>query len=190
MNGFDLILTEGDITLGCIRGSERALFIKTGQGGTLYGDGDRYLKLAVDVRERLGYSVFVSRTVDDSLSTFLGEMRMIDEALGTEVREIYYLGFSKGGLIASWYAKEEPRIRRVLSVNAPLMVNFHNKTLPGIKALGERITMVYGTRDPSFPYVPFISRYTEPVILDGADHNLSGSERGIGELAYEYLLRE
>jgi hypothetical protein len=56
------------------------------------------------------------------------------------------------------------------------MINYHGKTLPGVQKLGvDKLTMVYGSLDPSYKYVPFVEKRANVQIIDGADHNLSGS---------------
>jgi hypothetical protein len=101
------------------------------------------------------------------------DIRTVEQTLGREDFEIYYLGVSKGGLIGIWHGCDEPRIVRMVSVNAPLMINYHGKTLPGVKKLGrDRLTMVYGSLDPSYKYVPFVEKHANVRILKGEDHNL------------------
>ena len=43
---FAQIITVEDITIGYIPGSSKVLFIKTGQGGSIYGYENKYLDLA------------------------------------------------------------------------------------------------------------------------------------------------
>lgn len=172
-NNFDKII---DDNVGFIHGSNKVLFIKTGQGGSIYGYENKYLKLAVDVNEKYGYSVFVSATTMDTKASFQYDIQTIEECLGSPVFEIYYLGVSKGGLIGIWHGCDEPRIIKMVSINAPLMINYHGKTLPGVQKLGvDKLTMVYGSLDPSYKYVPFVEKRANVQIIDGADHNLSGS---------------
>jgi hypothetical protein len=45
-----------------------------------------------------------------------------------------------------------------------------------VQKLGvDKLTMVYGSLDPSYKYVPFVEKRANVQIIDGADHNLSGS---------------
>ena len=56
------------------------------------------------------------------------------------------------------------------------MINFHGKTLPGIKKLGrEKLTMIYGSLDPSYKYLSLIEKHASIQIIQGADHNLVGA---------------
>ena len=77
----------------------------------------------------------------------------------------------------------------MLSINAPLMINYHGKTLPGIKKLGsDRLTMIYGSLDPSYKYIPFVQKYAEVQIIEGADHNLIGSKLQLMDIVEAALL--
>lgn len=58
---YSKVITEGKIKLGYVFGSDTVLFIKTGQGGTIYGYDGKYVDLAAKVKERYGYSVFCVR---------------------------------------------------------------------------------------------------------------------------------
>lgn len=170
------VFTSEDMSIGYIPGSSRVLFIKTGQGGSIYGYENRYLDLAMKVNERYGWSAFVSATIEDSMEAYERDMQLMEQCLGTTEYEIFYLGVSKGGLIGIWYGADNPKIKRMISINAPLMINYHGKTLPSVKKLGrDKLTMIYGSLDPSYKYVPFVEKWTNVEIVKGADHNLSHS---------------
>lgn len=173
---FTQVFTSNDMSIGYIPGSSKVLFIKTGQGGTIYGYDNKYLNLAIEVNEKYGHTVFVSATSSDSQEVYGRDMQLLEQCLGTSEYEIFYLGVSKGGLIGIWYGADEPRMAKMVSVNAPLMINFHGKTLPSIKKLGrEKLTMIYGSLDPSYKYVPFVDKNANVQIIEGADHNLCGA---------------
>ncbi len=173
---FANIIQAENMTIGYIPGSAKVLFIKTGQGGTIYGYDNKYLDLATVVNEKYGYSVFVSATTIDTKESFHNDIKTIEECLETPDFEIYYLGVSKGGLIGIWHGYDEPRIVKMISINAPLMINFHGRTLPGVQKLGkEKLAMIYGSLDPSYKYVPFVDKHTNVQVVEGADHNLCGA---------------
>ena len=202
---FDRLVAEDGLSVGMLYGSETILFIKTGQGGTVYGDELKYLHLGEWVRDTYGFSVMVSATELDRREDFQRDMDCVRELLPASRGDIYYLGVSKGGLIGCWYGAEEPRIRRILTVNAPLGINFHNRTAPALERLtaeglppaspsANRLTMVYGTRDPSYRYLPFLRERLERLdrfclkIAEGADHNLQGSAVSLTEMVEKWLL--
>ena len=172
-NDFFKIISCNQVSIGYIPGSTKVLFIKTGQGGSIYGYENKYLDLAQEVNKKYGFSVFVSATIVDTKESFAKDIQVVEETLGTSAVEIYYLGVSKGGLIGIWHGKDEPKIKKMVSINAPLMINFHGKTLPGIKKFGSsKLTMIYGSLDPSYKYVPFVEKHANVQILEGESHNL------------------
>ena len=191
MRDFEKIIEADNFKVGFLLGSNKVLFIKTGQGGTICGYGNRYLDLASRVNEKYGFSVFVSATTIDTKEHFQNDIQTVENILGTADFEIYYLGVSKGGLIGIWHGCDESRIVKMLSINAPLMINYHGKTLPGVKKLGvDKLTMIYGSRDPSYKYVPFVEKHTNVKIIEGADHNLQGLSLDFSETIQKYMLPE
>ena len=188
MNNFTHVVSDNNLTIGYIPGSTKVLFIKTGQGGTIYGYNNKYLDLATQVNEKYGYSVFVSATIIDTKDSFQKDIQLLEECLGTTDFEIYYLGVSKGGLIGIWHGCDEPRIKKMVSINAPLMINYHGKTLPGVKKLGaDKILLVYGSLDPSYKYVPFVDKHANVQIINGADHNFSNSQMDLFDLVTNHF---
>ena len=186
---YERIISDTQVSIGYIHGSSKVLLIKTGQGGSVYGYENKYLDLALEVNEKFGFSVFVSATIVDTKDSFARDIHVVEEVLGTTEFEIYYLGVSKGGLIGIWHGSDEPKINRMVSVNAPLMINFHGKTLPGIKKLGrKKLTMIYGTLDPSYKYLPFIGKWTNVEIVENADHNLIGAKIDFITMVKQLLL--
>lgn len=179
---FVRIIEEDSVKIGCVLGDERVLFIKCGQGGSIYGCDNKYLDLAWRINEKYGYSVFVSEIADDGREAFRREMAIVKGLAGEDCK-IYYLGISKGGLLGLWYGASNPSIEKMITVNAPLMINFHNKTRPSAMTFGkERLTMVYGTLDPSYKFVPFVAPFASAWIIEGADHNLVGGNVSLDDI--------
>lgn len=186
---FRLKTREGEIRVGHIAGSERVLFIKTGQGGSIYDPPGKYLSLSHDMSLLYGCTVFVSETLSDTPEDYGQDMRLVAEQMGDTPYEIYYMGVSKGGLIGCWYGADNPKIKRIAAVNAPLMLNFHNKTLPALQRLSPKLTLYYGTRDPSYRYVGFAQRHAPVRLIEGGDHTLQDHLHVYREIA-EALLQE
>ena len=65
----------------------------------------------------------------------------------------------------------------MLLVNMPLMINFH-KTKRWLAEISQTdVIAVYGERDPSYSYLPFINGRMDNLevrIIPGADHNFAG----------------
>ena len=92
-------------------------------------------------------------------------------------------------MIGIWYGCDDPRIVKMISINAPLMINYYGKTLPGVKKLGkDRLVMIYGSFDPSYKYVPFVEKHATVQIIEGADHNLRGSKIFLLEIVEREVL--
>ena len=178
--GFDEVILrsseEGGGSIGYLAGSATVLFIKTGQGGTIDGYEGRYVTLAHKMHAQFGCTVFVSETTSDLPNAFQWDMRFVESRMQDAAYRICYMGVSKGGLIGCWYAGSDSHVERVACVNAPLMINFHNKTLPAIKELSGRLTMYCGSRDPSYIYVPHAERYATVKVIEGGDHTLRGRD--------------
>ena len=190
MNGKDYIATydlEG-VSMGYIPGSENILFIKTGQGGSIYGYENKYLKLALEMNRKYGFSVLVSSTSDNTLKEYKMDNLVINEIFANKSCQIYYLGISKGGLVGMWHEAEDSKIKRMVAINPPLMINYHNKTRPALDKLGSKLTIVIGSLDPSYDYVPFAKGHAHIKILIGADHNLVGSTMSLLQIVEEYLI--
>lgn len=184
---YEYTIKTDKLSAAYIPGSPCVLFIKTGQGGSIYGDKNKYLDLATEVNKKYGFTVFVSSTFEDSKESYERDMAALDGIFVNKSYQIYYIGVSKGGLIGIWHGAENAKLAKILAINAPLMTNFYNKTRPAIEKLGEKLTMVYGTEDPSYKYLPFVPKSTEVKILDGADHNLLGANISLLELTEAYL---
>ena len=92
--------------------------------------------------------------------------------------EIFFFGHSNGGIKGLELAANGVAFKRMVLVNMPLMLNFH-KTVQWINAIPETdIVTVYGEKDPSYNYIPFLEcknlSNVEIVKIHGADHNFRG----------------
>ena len=112
-------------------------------------------------------------------------MLVLDKVFVNQSYQIYYLGVSKGGLIGMWYGAENENIIKMVAINPPLMINYHNKTRPAIEKLGDRLRIVVGSLDPSYDYVPFLKGLLHVEILNGSDHNLIGLKENFVEMVEE-----
>lgn len=185
------IIEREEQSVGFLQGSDRLLYVKGGAGGTIYGYENKYLELAFRIREKYGFSVMVSATSSNKLTDFLRDIELAVELLGKRDFKAVMMGVSMGGLMGIWYGAEQEQIERIAAINPPLMLNYYNKTLPGMKKLGrDRLTMVFGTLDPSYKYLPFAERHAAVKLIEGADHNLRGSRLSLFDLAEELLINE
>ena len=176
---FDEII---DDRYGIVKGSDKVLFIKAGSGGNVYGYQNKYLKIARSVNYNYGLTVIVCSN-DGNVGVCEDFERMKDNFAD----EIYFMGMSNGASQGIQSLYNDERIKGMLLVNCPLMINLH-KTKEGINNYKGRITFVFGTKDPSFNYLPLIQdfRNVRIVTVFGQDHNFSlGGE--FLELPSKYL---
>ena len=57
---FDRIVEKNNTEYGIINGDSKLFFIKVGNGGSIYGYENRYLRMAEKIHNDHGYSVLVS----------------------------------------------------------------------------------------------------------------------------------
>ena len=84
-------------------------------------------------------------------------------------------------------AESGTQFTKMVLVNMPLMEDFH-KNVERMKAIPEtKICTVYGERDPSLKYLPFLEllnpENVEIVKIPHADHNFRGMTDSFIELA-------
>lgn len=189
---FDMLIRENDTDYGILKGSGLLLYIKVGNGGEIYGSENRYLAIALESRAKYGCSVLVaSNPTDLSVREAMARDSAFMDRQFPDVDVIYALGHSKGGQMLGSYAYTNPKIKRVLSVNAPLMINLH-KTKEGIlRFCGRRMTMVYGEKDQSVRYAPMLGAFVSASfgyeIVKNADHGFEGMNEEFVSLPGRYL---
>ena len=131
------------------------------------GYKNKYLRIAIDINEKYGYTVICSSNPFDGINPLDNAMDVINSYCnnkGYNDYEIYYMGHSAGGLIGLWYGVNYEKIKRILSINAPLMYNYH-KTKDGIKRFkGDRLVLVYGSLDQSINYTELVKPLESDII--------------------------
>lgn len=177
---FDKVIIRGDVEYGItVGGTSRLVFIKAGRGGSNRGYKDKYLKMAEILQREYECTVICASNPDAGKSDT--DREIIEEAVGENKEcEIYFIGSSDGGIKVTRLCADMSDGRRVcgvLLINMPLMINF-NKTLGAFKVLeNTAVTAVYGTRDPSAPYLKFLAAKSLPnvkiEVINGADHNFT-----------------
>lgn len=171
------------IEYGLIHGNDRIVIIKAGAGGSYIGYEEKYLKMARLLHDTYGCTVLcLSNYANDSFEH--GDMAVIRELIadrGGEV-ELYYIGNSNGSTQGLLTATKYFDLRRMVLVNMPLMLNFH-RIKEALSRADTEIRFVYGEKDPSISYVPFLRNASskegnlaraEIVTVGGADHNFAG----------------
>ena len=183
------------IDYGIIKGDEIIVFIKAGRNGSIYGYQNKYLEMANAINKKYGYTVICSSNPFNETNPLDNAMKFIEDYCNEQKikkSKIYYMGHSNGALIGAWFGSKYPKIKRMLLINGPLMLNWH-KTKDGIKTFtGERMTFVYGSLDPSIKYTgliePFVNETVKLEIIEGQDHHFSKDTFEFKELPERFLL--
>lgn len=190
---FNLIKSLGDgenqIDYGFVFGGDRQkiLLIKAGQGGSIYGYRNKYLKLACEMRDLYGFSVVCASTP----SSDINQMVQFAEVVKSEFEisgqtQIYFMGMSMGASIGCIGRALFPEISRFLLVNSPLMINT-TRICRSAKAFdGDMMTFVFGSLDPSAHLAGILKLHEREnmrvVIVPGQDHHFSKNEFQLLEL--------
>ena len=170
------------IEYGLKYGNDRVVIIKAGAGGNYIGSEEKYLKMARLLHDTYSCTVLsLSNYANDSFER--GDAAVIRELIadmGGEV-ELYYIGNSNGSTQGLLTATKYFAFRRMVLVNMPLKLNFH-KIKEALTRADTEIRFVYGEKDPSISYIPFLKNAgqkegnlarAEIVTVDGADHNFA-----------------
>ncbi len=160
---FDNVVTKNKIEYGIIHGNNNLFFIKVGNGGDIYGYNNKYLKMSHQMHDEFDCSVLVSSNPVElnAKNSIMLDFDFIKENF-KNIIEVNAFGHSNGGQMLISYAYMYPKIKNVLAVNVPLIVNLH-KTKEGIKNfVGNKMHMVYGEKDPSFRYIEVLKSSLSP----------------------------
>ncbi len=183
-----IILPDGGrVDYGFVYGNATIVFIKAGAGGTYTGHEDKYLKMAHMLHEETGCTVIcASNPSPDSFekadAAVLADTakKIIDASKATV--KLCYIGISNGATQGLVVATKLFAFERLMLINMPLMINFH-KTKAALARTDADVLFVYGERDASHPYVPFLRDVANRIARKGktainviarADHNFAG----------------
>ena len=181
----DRIMNEEGVQAeyGVIKGNERVVIIKSGAGGSFDGYNQKYLRIAHMLHESNGCTVIcLSNFSNESFErTDVDIIRRVISEIDGEAT-LYYIGNSNGSTQGLLFATRHFEFSRMLLFNMPLMQNFH-KTQEALTRVPSEIRFVFGDRDPSYEYLPFLkiaaqketcAARVEIETVAGADHNFVG----------------
>lgn len=169
------------IEYGILYGSEKILFVKSGNGGTYCGRDGKYLRFAEFVRNTYGCSVICASNPLESRISYGDDMSVICEYIASRKftePELYLLGNSDGCFKVIDISSTVQAAKTVI-INMPLMINFY-KTKEKIKSLPSKdIIFVYGEHDPSQIYLDYLKTlpFGEFVILQNTAHKIAFDEK-------------
>lgn len=161
-----------DDMYGIVSGGEDVFFIKTEVNSSIYGYQNKYLKIAKRINYKYGLTVIIANNSSDV--TLENDFNNLEDYLKGN---IYFMGVSNGAAQAIQSEAVSSRIKKMLLVNIPLMINLH-KTKEGIKNYKGRLICVFGSKDPSFNYLPLIQdfRNVNVAVVPNQDHNFSNGD--------------
>lgn len=196
---FDLIKSFGDgenhVDYGFVFAGDRqkVLLIKAGQGGSIYGYRNKYLKLACEIRELCGFSVVCASTPSSNIHQMaqFAEVVKSEFEIGDQTK-IYFMGMSMGASIGCIGRELFPEIRRFLLVNPPLMINT-TRICHSAKAFdGDMMIFVFGSLDPSAHLAGLLKLHEREnmhvVVVPGQDHHFSKNNFNLLELIKSTIL--
>ena len=183
---FDLIKSigneENQVDYGFVFGGNRQkiLLIKAGQGGSVYGYCNKYLKLACEMRDLYGFSVICASTPSSDISQMIQFAEVVKSEFEiNEQVQIYFMGMSMGASIGCRGRQLFPEISRFLLINPPMMINTPLICRSAKKFEGDMMTFVFGSFDPSVNLAGLLKLHEREnmhvEIVPGQDHHFSNN---------------
>ena len=166
------------VRYGIVHGNENIVFIKSGSGGSNKGRGDKYLKMAQKLRERLGATVICASNPVDDRETDEEMIREVISKRGFAQFKMYFVGSSDGGYQNLVLASQFPETVKFLGINTSCnqLPDFEKviKKLPDVEKI-----FVYGTKDWQYKsIVPFLKQVDfenfQLMEVEGVDHDFTG----------------
>lgn len=167
--------------------SEVVLLTVPGVDGSVDGFEDKYVKIAESIQEKYGAAIV--RMANPFITSYHWESNIrqslnyilenTEEITGHKNIEIRIMAHSAGAATVAQIAWEYPEITRILLVNPATKLGI-DKIKYGLSEFGgNRITVVFGSEDPSVGDMDEIAKLSEAAqirtrILEGVDHNFSG----------------
>lgn len=182
------------VEYGMIHGNSNVVIIKAGAGGSYLGHEDKYYRLAERLHQDhgctvLSFSNFSNTSFEDVDVDVIKDL--VSQMKGGVT--LYYVGVSNGATQGLLNATRHFDFSRILLFNMPLMINFH-KIKAALNRVRSEIRFVYGEKDPSCSYVPFLvhasqketcTARVEVITVPHADHNFAGMSDTFLDLAVD-----
>ncbi len=167
--------------------SKIVLLTVPGVDGSVDGFENKYVKIAESIQKKYGAAIvrmanpFITSyhwesNIRQALNYILENAEEITDHKDAEIR---IMAHSAGAAIVAQIAWEYPEITRILLVNPATKLGI-DKIKYGLSEFGgDRITVVFGSEDPSVGDMDEIAKLSEAAhirarILEGVDHNFSG----------------
>lgn len=177
-----------------IESSHIVVYIKAGLTGSIYGYENKYLKMAKNLNEKFGVSVFVASNPEgtgNSIGHGLQIFKNYCKERQVKQFNVYFVGVSNGGVQGLFAFEKNPLINKALLIGAPLnhKPDLIKKAL--INFNGEKLHLICGDKDPGFGLFKLYSELENEKIIFTAflnvDHVFSGNTELFIKLPEKYL---
>lgn len=177
--------------------SNLGVLIFTGIGGSFDGYKGKYSIIAKNLVEKYGANVFIVSVEGWNVFDVLFDnvMEMVNsyfQNLNILSYDIYAVGVSAGATLIVSKAYKFKSIKKVLSINPVIQVNF-NQFIDGLERTFAKIFIVFGNKDPSFKFASLLSKYESDMvkieIIKNVDHYFSQHFDVFVDLPEKYLFK-
>ena len=177
-----------------IESSHIVVYIKAGLTGSIYGYENKYLKMAKNLNEKFGVSVFVASNPEGTGNSIGHGLQIIKNyCKERQIKQfnVYFVGVSNGGVQGLFAFEKNPLINKALLIGAPLnhKPDLIKKAL--INFNGEKLHLICGDKDPGFGLFKLYSELENEKIIFTAflnvDHVFSGNTELFIKLPEKYL---
>lgn len=177
-----------------IESSHIVVYIKAGLTGSIYGYENKYLKMAKNLNEKFGVSVFVASNPEgtgNSIGHGLQIFKNYCKERQVKQFNVYFVGVSNGGVQGLFAFEKNPLINKALLIGAPLNYNPDLIKKALINFNGEKLHLICGDKDPGFGLFKLYSELENEKIIFTAflnvDHVFSGNTELFIKLLEKYL---
>lgn len=177
-----------------IESSHIVVYIKAGLTGSIYGYENKYLKMAKNLNEKFGVSVFVASNPEETGNSIGHGLQIIrNYCKERQVKQfnVYFVGVSNGGVQGLFAFEKNPLINKALLIGTPLNYNPDLIKKALINFNGEKLHLICGDKDPGFGLFKLYSELENEKIIFTAflnvDHVFSGNTELFIKLPEKYL---
>lgn len=177
-----------------IESSHIVVYIKAGLTGSIYGYENKYLKMAKNLNEKFGVSVFVASNPEGTGNSIGHGLQIIKNyCKERQIKQfsVYFVGVSNGGTQGLFAFEKNPLINKALLIGAPLNYNPDLIKKALINFNGEKLHLICGDKDPGFGLFKLYSELENEKIIFTAflnvDHVFSGNTELFIKLPEKYL---
>lgn len=177
-----------------IESSHIVVYIKAGLTGSIYGYENKYLKMAKNLNEKFGVSVFVASNPEGTGNSIGHGLQIIKNYCKERLVKqfnVYFVGVSNGGVQGLFAFEKNPLINKALLIGAPLNYNPDLIQKALINFNGEKLHLICGDKDPGFGLFKLYSELENEKIIFTAflnvDHVFSGNTELFIKLPEKYL---